>query len=86
MSIPQIFCKDTAFYELCKAKRLYINFSSTNMLYINNLGMINIKFPIIKIWADTTGLPATYDSHTRHLRDDSTPKIASFRPSKVSDY
>ena len=39
-----------------------------------------------KIDSDTDCIGLTYDLHTRHLRDDRTPKIASFRPSKVSDY
>ena len=57
-----------------------------NMLYFNGLGDVNIKFPIIKIRADTAGLPAAFETPTAHLRDDSAPKIASFLPSKVSDY
>ena len=56
------------------------------MLYFNGLGIVNIKFPIIKILPAKTGLPAAYDSHTRHIRNDSIPEIASFSPSKVSDY
>ena len=44
------------------------------------------ELPIIKILPDTIDLLPAYDSHTRHLRDDSTPKIASFQPAKVSDY
>ncbi len=48
--------------------------------------MINIKFPIIKILPAKTDLPAAFETPTAHIPDDSTPKNASFLPSKVSDY
>lgn len=44
------------------------------------------QLPIIKIPTCTAGLPATYETGTRNIPDDSTPKIASFYPSKVYDY
>ena len=46
--------------------------------------MINIKFPIIKILLAKTGLPAAYDSHTGHIRNDSIPEIAPYGPKKYT--
>ena len=57
-------------------------FSSFLPIYASVLS----ELPVIKILADMAGLPAAYETDTRHLRNDSTPKIASFQPAKVSDY
>jgi len=41
-----------------------------------------LKLPIIKILPLTIGLLATYDSHSRHIPDDRSPKIVFFVPQK----
>ena len=93
--IPKSRCKGTTFFWIPQEKLVFcvqkihflcIFYSRNHIIGTDKLILNAHLLPIIKILQNTAGLPATYDSHTRHLRDDSTPKIGSFRPSKVSDY
>ncbi len=64
------------------ARFLYIFSKIVGSLFRKLCFFSCLKLPIIKIQVDTAGLLPAYETGTRHIHDDRSPKIVFFVPQK----